>query len=78
LVAVYIRWGVALRAPVQGTTRHHDEPGDGEGGDDVTEIQYALYVGVDWATTAHQVAILDRDRRVLAERVVAHSGSSAG
>lgn len=44
----------------------------------MTEIQYLLYVGVDWATTAHQVAILDRDRRVLAERAVAHTGSALG
>ena len=31
---------------------------------------YRLFVGVDWASTSHQVCVIDADRRILAERVV--------
>lgn len=34
----------------------------------------AAYVGVDWATTAHQVCVLDADGAVLGERSFPHSG----
>ena len=36
--------------------------------------EYEFYVGVDWATAAHQVAILDAEGRRIAERSVVHSG----
>lgn len=36
--------------------------------------EYAFYVGVDWATQAHQVVVLDRQRRVVMERVIEHTG----
>jgi transposase len=35
---------------------------------------YRLWVGIDWATAAHQVCVLDAERRVVLERVYAHSG----
>lgn len=35
---------------------------------------YALYVGIDWATQTHRVCCLDGDGRVRAELVVPHSG----
>lgn len=38
--------------------------------------EYRLYVGIDWATTAHRVVILDAARRVVAEREVAHTGAA--
>jgi transposase len=36
---------------------------------------YRFWVGVDWATAAHQVCVLDADRHVVLERSYAHSGS---
>jgi transposase len=36
------------------------------------EIAYALYVGIDWGTVTHQVAVLDVQRVPLGERAVAH------
>jgi hypothetical protein len=35
---------------------------------------YELYVGIDWATEAHQVCLLDPRGQVLAEQRVAHTG----
>ena len=40
------------------------------------ENEYGLYVGIDWATEAHQVCVLDPQRRVLEERKVDHSGGA--
>lgn len=39
-----------------------------------SESEYQVYAGVDWGSETHQVCILDRDRRRLAERSVPHSG----
>ena len=44
----------------------------------MTQTGYAFYVGVDWASTVHQVALLDGDRQLRAERAVAHTGSALG
>jgi transposase len=33
---------------------------------------YRLYVGIDWATQAHRVVVVDGERRVLVERAVRH------
>jgi len=38
----------------------------------MTEIAYALYVGIDWGTVTHQVAVLDAQRVLLGERAIAH------
>lgn len=35
---------------------------------------FDLFVGVDWGSEAHQVCVLDSDRKVLLECAVAHSG----
>jgi transposase len=40
----------------------------------VTEL--GVFIGVDWGSEAHQVCVLDRERRVLGERRVAHDGTS--
>src|SRR4029450_12135709 len=39
-------------------------------------ISYHWYVGIDWGSQQHQVCVLDRDRHVVGERVVDHTGSS--
>ncbi len=39
-----------------------------------TETAYAAYVGIDWGTATHQVAVLDAQRAPLGERAVAHDG----
>ena len=38
--------------------------------------EYRLYVGIDWASAAHRVVILDAARRVVAELEVAHTGTA--
>src|SRR3989449_7676685 len=35
---------------------------------------YRFYVGIDWATEAHRVVVLDADRRSLHDRTVQHEG----
>jgi len=36
------------------------------------ETAYVLYVGIDWGTATHQVAVLDAQRVPLGERAIAH------
>jgi predicted NBD/HSP70 family sugar kinase len=43
-----------------------------EGG--VVEIDYQIYVGIDWGSEAHQACVLDRERRIVAERSFEHAG----
>jgi hypothetical protein len=35
-----------------------------------------LFVGLDWATEAHQVCIINERGQVMSERIVQHSGSA--
>jgi len=42
----------------------------------MTETAYAAYVGIDWGTATHQVAVLDTQRAPLGERAVAHDGAA--
>lgn len=42
----------------------------------MTEHSYTIWVGIDWATEAHQVCVLDAQRKVLAEVVVEHEGGA--
>lgn len=37
------------------------------------ETAYALYVGIDWGTVTHQVAVLDAQRLLRGERAIAHA-----
>ena len=39
------------------------------------EERYRLFVGIDWATAAHQVCVLDPERQIIEERAIEHSGS---
>lgn len=45
------------------------------GDDDIDEDIYELYVGVDWASAAHQVCVLSADGRRREELTVPHSGA---
>lgn len=36
---------------------------------------YRLFVGIDWAKQEHTICILDRDQKVIEQRVVQHSGA---
>lgn len=38
--------------------------------------EYRVFVGIDWATEAHQACVLDGDRRVLGERSFEHAGNA--
>jgi transposase len=40
------------------------------------ETEYRLLVGIDWATEAHQVCVVDGEGRVRGERSVEHSGAA--
>lgn len=42
----------------------------------MTEGTYALVVGIDWGSEQHHVVVLDAQRRVRHERVVAHEGEA--
>jgi transposase len=42
----------------------------------VVDDEYRTYVGIDWATAAHQACVLDCTGRVLAERSFAHTGEA--
>jgi len=42
----------------------------------MTDTRYAFYVGIDWASAAHQVVVLDHERRPVADRSVAHTGAA--
>src|SRR5215468_8110739 len=39
-------------------------------------MSYEWFVGIDWGSQQHQVCVIDRNRRVVGERVVDHDGSS--
>jgi Transposase/Transposase IS116/IS110/IS902 family len=43
---------------------------------DEQTMSYEWFVGIDWGSQQHQVCVLDRNRRVVGERVVDHDGSS--
>jgi hypothetical protein len=38
--------------------------------------RFEFWVGIDWATQAHQICLLDADGRLLAERPVSQSGQA--
>lgn len=42
----------------------------------MTMAEYELYVGIDWATQAHRVVVLDAARRPLHDRVVHQDGAA--
>jgi hypothetical protein len=42
----------------------------------VVESDYRIYVGIDWASEAHQACVLDHERRIVAERSLAHAGNA--
>lgn len=44
----------------------------------MNEQGYEFYVGIDWATEAHQVCVVDRERRLRGERSVEHTGAALG
>jgi transposase len=54
--------------------RHQSTPSQKEAA--VVDDEYRIYVGIDWATEAHQACVLDRTGRVLAERSFAHTGEA--
>ena len=74
--AVHARpWGVARERQLQGRDRHHRRPKKKGGG--VVESDYRIYVGIDWASEAHQACVLKtHERRIVAERSFAHAGNA--
>jgi transposase len=44
----------------------------------MSDATYRLFVGIDWATEAHQVCTIDAQRRTLDERSVKHTGTGLG
>ena len=39
---------------------------------------FQFFVGIDWATEAHQICLLDTQGEIVHERTVVHSGSAVG
>jgi hypothetical protein len=54
--------------------RHQRRPGKNGGG--AVDNEYRLYVGIYWASEAHQVCALDPARRIISERSFAHAGDA--
>ena len=42
----------------------------------MVDSDYRFCVGIDWASEAHQACVLDHERRIVAERSFAHTGSA--
>jgi len=40
------------------------------------EDDYRIYVGIDWASEAHQACVLNHERGIAAERSFAHAGNA--
>ena len=40
------------------------------------ESDYRIYVGIDWASEAHQACVLNHERGIVAERSFAHAGKA--
>src|SRR5712692_5373222 len=59
-----------------GVTRHHGRAGDIGRERSMMADDYDLYVGIDLATEAHQVCLLDATAGLLDEQPVAHTGSA--
>src|SRR5215472_5498655 len=54
--------------------RHQRRPGNNGGG--AVDNEYRFYVGIDWASEAHQACVLDAARRIVSERSFAHAGDA--
>jgi transposase len=54
--------------------RHQRRPGNNGGG--AVDNEYWFYVGIDWASEAHQACVLDAARRIISERSFAHAGDA--
>ncbi|HMA26876.1 MAG TPA: IS110 family transposase, partial [Solirubrobacterales bacterium] len=57
-----------------GVMKRHGRSGRKGGGE--VEEEYQVYVGIDWATEAHQACVLNGARQVLGERSFAHAGNA--
>jgi transposase len=66
-----IPWGVAPSSASTGVMRRHGESSRREEGPEVLTAQW--FVGIDWASEAHEVCVLDRDGRVCERRKVPHT-----
>ena len=42
----------------------------------MVDSDYRIYVGIDWASEAHQACVLNHERRIVAERSFAHAGNA--
>jgi hypothetical protein len=54
--------------------RHQRRPGNNGG--EAVDNEYRLYVGIDWASEAHQACVPDQTRRIVSERAFAHAGDA--
>src|SRR5262249_27100552 len=70
--ATQVRWKVAPRAPVQGSTERCGWPATSKGGSSMSEIEW--WVGFDWASEKHRACLIDAGGRVVGERDVLHGG----
>src|SRR5262247_1830391 len=68
-----IRWGVAPTAPVQGKTSIVAARPRRKGGVVTDDAQW--FAGIDWASQAHRVCLVDAGGKIVGERAFAHGGA---
>jgi len=71
---MHIRWGVAPRAPVQGTIRHRGGLA-AKGSEGVVTEDVEWFAGIDWASQTHQVCLVDAGGKIVGEHGFAHGGA---
>ncbi len=67
------RWGVAPESA--STESGARRGGPTRGRDEAMNDDFECFAGIDWATEAHQVCLVDRAGVILGERSFAHSGA---
>src|SRR5262245_2078338 len=75
--------GSCATSACTGVTRHHGRSRrsttwEGRGPLALDDEDYSWFVGIDWATDAHRVVVVDERGRAQAERSVTHAGSTIG
>jgi transposase len=66
-----LQWGVAPLSASTGVMESHGTSTDNEGGDRLLTARW--FVGIDWASEAHEVCVLDRDGHICERRQVKHA-----
>jgi len=66
-----LQWGVAPSSASTGVMESHGTSTNNQGEDGLLTAQW--FVGIDWASEAHEVCVLDRDGKICERRQVKHT-----